>query len=157
MLPPSVVNEIRRLLTGEGLSYREIVRITGVSRGTVGLIARGKRPDYEARRVARGDDPLEPTGPPQRSSGMRRTGLSSLPSLRREEAGRREAGNGANGNRPRRRDGRSLRVAIEGGASAALRGCPRPAGTRRDGSGPGARRIAPLCDRSTIFHRRIEP
>ena len=77
MLPPSVVNEIRRLLTGEGLSYREIVRITGVSRGTVGLIARGKRPDYEARRVARGDDPLEPTGPPQRCPGC--GGLVYLP------------------------------------------------------------------------------
>ncbi len=77
MLAPSVVNEIRRLLVGQELSYRKISRITGVSRGTIGSIAAGTRPDYEAMRPPRSDDPLEPTGPPQRCPGC--GGLVYLP------------------------------------------------------------------------------
>ena len=78
MLPPSVVNEIRRLLTGEGLSYREIVRITGVSRGTVNAIAQGKRPDGLGRRDV-SDDFLPPVGPPRRCPGC--GGLVLMPCL----------------------------------------------------------------------------
>ena len=47
MLAPSVVEEIRRLLAEDTLSYRKIARLTGVSRGTIGAIASGKRPDYQ--------------------------------------------------------------------------------------------------------------
>jgi transcriptional regulator with XRE-family HTH domain len=45
MLAPHLVEEIRRLLAGGKLSQRKIARLKGVSRGTVGLIAAGKRRD----------------------------------------------------------------------------------------------------------------
>jgi hypothetical protein len=48
MLAPYVASEIKRLLT-LGLSYRNICKMTGASRGTIGDIASGKRPKYEAR------------------------------------------------------------------------------------------------------------
>ena len=157
MLPPSVVNEIRRLLTGEGLSYRKITRITGVSRGTIGKIAAGTRPDYEALRGAWRRSPGADRSAAA-LSGMRRTGLSSLPPLRRAEAQRRGAGSEAGGDRPRRRTrGRSPRIAAEGRASAAVRRRPCAAPARRDGGGAGALRTGPACGRSTICHRRIEP
>jgi hypothetical protein len=69
MIAPSVVHEIKRLLAEGKYSQRKIARITGVSRGTVGAIASGKRPDYETR--AR-DPELEleqPAGPPRRCPG----------------------------------------------------------------------------------------
>lgn len=67
MIAPSVVNEIKRLLAERTLSQRKIAARTGVSRGTVGAIARGNRPDYEAlRNKAKEQEPEEPTGPPQR-------------------------------------------------------------------------------------------
>ena len=47
MLTESKLRWIRRLLA-EGLSYRAIREMTGVSRGAIGRIARGERPDYEA-------------------------------------------------------------------------------------------------------------
>jgi DNA-binding XRE family transcriptional regulator len=77
MIAPSVVHEIKRLLAEGKYSQRRIARITGVSRGTVGAIASGKRPDYETR--AR-DPELEleqPTGPPRRCPGC--GGLVYLP------------------------------------------------------------------------------
>ena len=49
MIAPSIANQIKRLLAEGKYSQRKIARMTGVSRGTVGAIAGGKRPDYEAR------------------------------------------------------------------------------------------------------------
>ncbi len=46
MLAPGTVLEIRRLLASGHHSQRQVARITGVSRGTVGAIALGRRPDY---------------------------------------------------------------------------------------------------------------
>ncbi len=43
MLPPAVVDEIRRLLAEGRLSQRQIARRIGVSRGTVAAIASGRR------------------------------------------------------------------------------------------------------------------
>ena len=48
MLCSQIVEEIRRLLAA-GKPQREIARLTGVGRGTVGAIASGKRPDYTPR------------------------------------------------------------------------------------------------------------
>jgi hypothetical protein len=53
MIAPEVVVVIEGLLSKGGLSHRAIARATGINRGTVGLIARGQRPDYEALREAR--------------------------------------------------------------------------------------------------------
>ena len=65
MLASSMVKEIRRLLAEGNFSQRKIARLTGVSRGTIGAIASGKRPDYELR--PRTDDEFErPAGPPRR-------------------------------------------------------------------------------------------
>jgi transcriptional regulator with XRE-family HTH domain len=69
MIAPSVVQEIRRLLAEGKLSQRKIAKTTGISRGTVGAIAAGKRPDYESLRRAANDEFPEPTGPPQRCPG----------------------------------------------------------------------------------------
>ena len=64
MIAPLVVREIRRLLTESRLSQRMVARITGVSRGTIGRIANGSRPDYpECNEAAEWP---EPCGPPQR-------------------------------------------------------------------------------------------
>jgi hypothetical protein len=66
------VAAIRRMLAEGDLSHRKIARRTGVSRGTVGAIALGKRRDYEDPRPAgwggssaAGDFP-PPSGPAQR-------------------------------------------------------------------------------------------
>ncbi len=69
MIAPSVVNQIKRLLAEGKYSQRKIARMTGVSRGTVGGIASGKRPDYEAMVRERQSEFDEPTGPPQRCAG----------------------------------------------------------------------------------------
>ncbi|MEN6449888.1 MAG: hypothetical protein ABFC96_05290 [Thermoguttaceae bacterium] len=53
MISPKTVAEVERLLKEEKLSYRETARRVGINRGTVGIIARGQRPDYEALRQAR--------------------------------------------------------------------------------------------------------
>jgi len=63
MISPTVVERIRQLLREDGLSQRQIARQLGVSRGTVNAIARGKRPDYEARRRPRPGDIVPPSGP----------------------------------------------------------------------------------------------
>lgn len=75
MIAPSVVDEIRRLLAEGKYSQRRIARIAGVSRGTVGAIASGKRRDYATR--ARDLEPEGPTGPPRRCPGC--GGLVYLP------------------------------------------------------------------------------
>jgi hypothetical protein len=57
------------LLAEGNLSQRKIARLTGISRGTVGAIAAGKRPDYPSSRRAAEDEPGEPAGPPRRCPG----------------------------------------------------------------------------------------
>jgi hypothetical protein len=64
MLPVSIVAEVKRLLAEGKLSQRKIARQTGVSRGIVGLIAKGKRPDYQPRQVE--EDLWANSGPPER-------------------------------------------------------------------------------------------
>jgi len=46
MLPLAAIQEVRRLLDEGGLSQRKIADRTGVSRGTVNAIARGRRGLY---------------------------------------------------------------------------------------------------------------
>ena len=48
MLAQCVVEEIRNLLA-TGLSYRKIAQTTGVSRGSIGAIANGRRVDHVPR------------------------------------------------------------------------------------------------------------
>jgi transcriptional regulator with XRE-family HTH domain len=62
MLPLAKIKEVERLLAETCLSQRKIAQLAGVSRATVGSVASGRRPDYEARELARGDD-CQPTGP----------------------------------------------------------------------------------------------
>ena len=60
---------MRSLLAAGGLSQRQIARRMGVSRGSVGAIASGRRPDY-ADRPAKTEDAWEqPSGPPERCPG----------------------------------------------------------------------------------------
>jgi transcriptional regulator with XRE-family HTH domain len=63
MIAPALVAEVKRLLAEGKLSQRKIARQTGVSRGSVALIAQGKRPDYPPRRD---EEELFPVGPPAR-------------------------------------------------------------------------------------------
>ena len=77
MLPPSVVNEIRRLLAGEGLSYRKITRITGVSRGTIGKIAAGR--GRTTRPCAWGAATIPWSRPARRSAARDAAGWSISP------------------------------------------------------------------------------
>jgi hypothetical protein len=68
MLSVSKVHEVERLLAETDLSFRKIASAAGVSRATVGAIASGKRPDYEARRRAR-ELESQPLGPIVRCPG----------------------------------------------------------------------------------------
>ena len=77
MIAPSVVQEVKRLLAEGKYSQRKIARITGVSRGTVGAIASGKRRDYKARARDPELELEEPAGPPQRCPGC--GGLVHMP------------------------------------------------------------------------------
>jgi len=69
MIAPSVVREIKGLLADGAYSQRKIARITGVSRGTVGAIASGKRRDYEVVQSDQDMEPAGPVGPPDRCPG----------------------------------------------------------------------------------------
>ena len=69
MIGAAVVDQIRGLLAAGRLSQRRIAEGVGVSRGTVNAIARGKRPDYVARRVLSGNDFTPPGGRPVRCPG----------------------------------------------------------------------------------------
>lgn len=69
MIAPAVVQEVRRLLAKGNLSQRKIAGLTGISRGTVGAIAAGKRPDHESLGRAAKDEFPEPAGPLQRCPG----------------------------------------------------------------------------------------
>ena len=77
MIAPSVVNQIKRLLAEGRYSQRKVARMTGVSRGTVGAIAGGKRPDYEARATERQSELEQPAEPPRRCPGC--GGLAYMP------------------------------------------------------------------------------
>jgi DNA-binding XRE family transcriptional regulator len=68
MLAMAKVKEAERLLLEGRLSQRKIAAIVGISRATVSAIARGRRPDYEARLAARASE-LEPLGPIVRCGG----------------------------------------------------------------------------------------
>lgn len=67
MLTPGKVMEIRRLLASGNYSQRQVARITGVSRGTVGAIASGRRPDYPLNEPE--EDEYPTNSPPVRCSG----------------------------------------------------------------------------------------
>ena len=66
MLAPKIAAEVRRLLALGKLSQRKIARLTGISRGTVGSIASGKRLDRETTPQPWDDGWEEPEGPPER-------------------------------------------------------------------------------------------
>ena len=72
MIATEAVAEIRRLLVEDRLGQREIARLTGVSRGSVGAIGSGRRPDYESQPDPPDDGPEEPSGPPARCPGCAR-------------------------------------------------------------------------------------
>ena len=76
MIPPSVVQEIRRLLAEGERSQRKIAKVVGVSRGSVSRIARGKRRDYPPRRRAGSASPRRATGALPELRGL---GLHALP------------------------------------------------------------------------------
>ena len=61
MIAPNDVAAIRKLLN-EGHSHREIARKTGISRGTVGSIASGKRTDRVRQPRDECEAPLGPIG-----------------------------------------------------------------------------------------------
>ena len=78
MIAPRVVDEVRRLLAGGNLSQRRIAKVLGISRGTVGGIALGRRPDYDALRRARAEEESMPVaGPPRRCPGC--GGMVAMP------------------------------------------------------------------------------
>jgi transcriptional regulator with XRE-family HTH domain len=79
MIAPKVVAEVRRLLAEKKLSRRQIAQLTGISRGSVGAIASGKRPDYELLYAPGAGEWEEPTGAPRRCSGC--GGMVSMPCL----------------------------------------------------------------------------
>ncbi|MGQ9576125.1 MAG: helix-turn-helix domain-containing protein [Thermoguttaceae bacterium] len=78
MIPPWRVAEIRRLLAEGKLSQRQIARKTGVSRGTVNAIARGKRQDRIRRHEPDGQF-APPSGPLRRCPGC--GGMVQMPCL----------------------------------------------------------------------------
>ncbi len=79
MIATTLVDEIRRMLHEGRLSQRKIAVRLSVSRGTVNAVARGKRPDYSARRRREDDGFTPPMGIPVRCSGC--GGLVQMPCL----------------------------------------------------------------------------
>jgi hypothetical protein len=69
MLSLAMVEEIRRLLEEGELSQRKIAATLGVSRGTVGAIASGKRGIYGSEPDPENPDLLSLDLPPERCSG----------------------------------------------------------------------------------------
>ncbi len=77
MIATDLIAEIQRLLAEGKLSQRKIAKLTGVSRGTVGAVANGKR-QVRPREVDCWEAGLEPQpGPPQHCPGC--GGLVYLP------------------------------------------------------------------------------
>lgn len=66
MLSSETFQRIQELLARGELSQRAIARQVGVNRNTVGAIARGARPDYEAMRRARRSREIPPPDGPKR-------------------------------------------------------------------------------------------
>lgn len=82
MIAPKVIAEIRRLLDLKTLSQRQIGKLLGVSRNSVGTIAAAKRQngDVWPEPADNPDDPdEEPAGPPARCPGC--GGLVYMPCL----------------------------------------------------------------------------
>lgn len=63
MIHPARVQLVEQLLHEKKHSLRAIARITGVSRGSVGAIASGRRPEYAEVRTPTDDEDWRPTGP----------------------------------------------------------------------------------------------
>jgi hypothetical protein len=78
MVSQGVVDQILRLLADGHLSQRKIARSVGVSRGTIGAIAKGHRPRIRTTEDRWGD-PNRPLGPPSRCGGC--GGLVYMPCL----------------------------------------------------------------------------
>ena len=66
MITADLVEQVERLLAKGKLSHRKIARITGVSRGTIGAIATGRRRIQPRRMCFWEEEPLVPNVPPQR-------------------------------------------------------------------------------------------
>ena len=80
MIALRVVDEVRRLLAEGKLSQRKVAKVLGISRGTVGVIASGRRPDYEALRRARAEkEATPPAGLPRRCPGC--GGMVAMPCI----------------------------------------------------------------------------
>jgi transcriptional regulator with XRE-family HTH domain len=79
MIAAERIADVRRLLATGGLSQREIARRTGVSRGTVGAVAAGKRTDRTEPRHAGHPELKVPAGPPRRCGGC--GGMVAMPCL----------------------------------------------------------------------------
>ena len=84
MIAAAKIKEVERLLAENQLSHRKIAKATGISRATVGAIASGRRPDYEALRQAR--EPVAATRTAGALSRMRRNGLHALSSVPHPQA-----------------------------------------------------------------------
>jgi len=78
MVSQGVVDQILRLLAEGRLSQRKISRVVGVSRGTIGAIAKGHRPRVRTTEERWGD-PNRSLGPPKRCGGC--GGLVYMPCL----------------------------------------------------------------------------
>ncbi len=79
MISHEKITEVRRLLSETTLSQRKIALLTGVSRGSIGAIALGRRPDYEAIQSQETESWEEPTGPLERCGGC--GGMVYMPCL----------------------------------------------------------------------------
>ena len=66
MITPDLVERIEQLLAEDKLSHRKIARIIGVSRGTVGAIASGRRRIRPRPIRFWEDDAMVPDTPPER-------------------------------------------------------------------------------------------
>ncbi len=78
MLAETIVDRVCQLLAAGQMSQRKIARAMGISRGTVGSLAKGHRP--HPRRTAWMDDDLfRPQGPPTRCRSC--GGMVFLPCL----------------------------------------------------------------------------
>lgn len=68
MLPTALIMEVRRLLDRRELSYREIAKRLGVSRGLITAMAKGRRGDYgrDAGKETTTSSPKRELGPATR-------------------------------------------------------------------------------------------
>lgn len=138
MIAPSMVDEVRRLLSEGRLSQRAIARRTGISRGTVAAIASGRRPDYEARRRAAGIEYTPPRGKPVRCPGC--GALVQMPCLACQLRQRNH--HGTHGNEAPFGQGRSSRTAASAEPS-------RGAGVAPAHPRPGYSSVSSSCHADT--------